>query len=250
VTWQRHVFSTMGTVVSLTYDGARDADLGGLEETFACYDSRFSLYRPDSELSRIRAGELSLAESSDQLREVYSIALEWRESTHGEFTPHRPDGVIDLSGVVKALAMKEAGIGLVSHGAIDWCLNVGGDVLVAGLDQTRDAWSIGIVDPLDRNALLTAASLRGSRRACATSGSAERGDHIWTIGAAPVVFVQATVLADDIVTADVLATTIIAGGPAALDQICATWDVDVLTIDRAGELRITPGFTTRIPSEH
>jgi thiamine biosynthesis lipoprotein len=52
------------------------------------------------------------------------------------------------------------------------------------------------------------------------------------------------------VTADVLATTIIAGGPAALDQICATWDVDVLTIDRAGELRMTPGFTTRIPSEH
>jgi FAD:protein FMN transferase len=250
VTWQRHVFSTMGTVVSLSYDGARDADLGGLEQTFACYDSRFSLYREDSELSRIRAGELSLAESSDQLREAYSIALEWRDSTHGEFTPHRPDGVIDLSGVVKALAMEQAGIGLVARGASNWCLNVGGDVLVAGLDQNMNPWTIGIVDPLDREALLTAAALQDSRRACATSGSAERGDHIWTIGAAPVVFVQATVLADDIVTADVLATAIIAGGPAALDQISATWDVDVLTIDRAGEIRMTPNFTARMPSDH
>jgi thiamine biosynthesis lipoprotein len=240
----------MGTVVSLTYDGARDADLGGLEETFADYDSRFSLYRADSELSRIRAGELSLAESSDQLREAYSIALEWRDSTRGEFTPHRPDGVIDLSGVVKALAMEQAGIGIVEHGTSNWCLNVGGDVLVAGLDEKKDAWSIGIVDPNDREALLTAAALRGSRRACATSGSAERGDHIWTIGAASAAFVQATVVADDIVTADVLATAIIAGGPAALDQICATWDVDALTIDRAGEIRMTPNFTARIPSEH
>ena len=239
----------MGTVASLTYGGAEDADLARLEKKFASFDSRYSLYRADSELSRIAAGQLTLADSSAELREIYALALDWRESTHGEFTPHRPDGVIDLSGVVKALAMKEAGIGLVSHGSGNWCLNVGGDVLVAGLDQMEDAWSIGIVDPLDRNALLTAAALRGSRRACATSGSAERGDHIWTIGTAPVEFVQATVLADDIVTADVLATAIIAGGPSALDQICATWDVDVLTIDRAGELRMTPGFTIRIPSE-
>jgi FAD:protein FMN transferase len=52
------------------------------------------------------------------------------------------------------------------------------------------------------------------------------------------------------VTADVLATAIIAGGPAALDQISATWDVDVLTIDRAREIRMTPNFTARMPSDH
>jgi thiamine biosynthesis lipoprotein len=239
----------MGTVASLTYGGAEDPDLARLERTFASYDSRYSLYRADSELARIAAGQLALADSSAELRETYALALEWRESTHGEFTPHRPDGVIDLSGVVKAQAMEQAGMGLVEHGATNWCLNVGGDVLVAGLDQNLSPWTIGIIDPLDREALLTAAALHGSRRACATSGSAERGDHIWTIGAAPAVFVQATVLADDIVTADVLATAIVAGGPAALDQICATWNVDVLTIDRAGEIRMTPNFAERIPSD-
>ena len=244
MTWQRHVFGTMGTVASLTYDGANAFDPGDVETTFASYDARYSLYRRDSELSRIASGELTLPDSSAELRETYATALVWRDSTNGEFSPHRPDGVIDLSGVVKALAMEQAALGLVRQGVTDWCLNVGGDVLVSGLDPDSHPWSVGIVDPFDRQSLLTAGSIRDPRRACATSGSAERGDHIWTIGAAPVVFVQATVIADDIVTADVLATAIIAGGPVALDQICATWDVDVLTIDRSGELRMTPQFTS------
>jgi thiamine biosynthesis lipoprotein len=145
--------------------------------------------------------------------------------------------------------MERAGVELVRAGAWNWCLNVGGDVLVSGQDESSSPWSIGIVDPLDRNTLLTSATLRGSRRACATSGSAERGDHIWTIGAAPTVFVQATVLADDIVTADVLATAIIAGGPGALDHICASWHIDAMTIDREGDIRMTPDFATRIPSD-
>ena len=116
------------------------------------------------------------------------------------------------------------------------------------IDERSEPWAIGIVDPLDRDALVTAATLRGSRHACATSGSAERGDHIWTIGATSAVFAQATVLADDIVTADALATAIIAGGKAALDRSCATWNIDVMTIDHAGNIRMTPDFATRIPN--
>jgi thiamine biosynthesis lipoprotein len=241
----------MGTVASLTFEasGPGQAELRLVHHIFDRYDATYSLYKPESELSRVAAGQLALAEASSELRDVYATALEWRAATHGEFTPHRPDGVIDLSGIVKAIAMEQAGMGLARSGAANWCLNVGGDVLVSGLDDGHDPWSVGIVDPADRSTLLTAATLRGPRRACATSGSAERGDHIWTVGAAPTVFLQATVLADDIVTADVLATAIIAGGPVALDQICSTWDIDAMTIDRRGDIRMTPDFAPRAPSD-
>jgi thiamine biosynthesis lipoprotein len=169
---------------------------------------------------------------------VYATALGWRGETGGAFTPHRPDDAIDLNGIVKAWAMAEAGRAL---GDGDWCLNVGGDVLVSG--QAAGApWVVGIVDPAARASLLTAVPLVGGRRAAATSGSAERGDHIWTRGREAAEFVQVTVVADDIVTADVLATAIVSGGAATLDDLTARFDVDVLTVDREGALRATPGM--------
>ena len=249
MTQKRDVFTTMGTVASLTLDSVGPESIRPVQDIFDHYDATFSLFKPESELSQIAAGQLSLANASSELRDTYAAALEWRAATHGEFTPHRPDGVIDLSGVVKAIAMERAGAELIRSGVTSWCLNVGGDVLVSGVDEHSEPWSVGIVDPLDRIALLTSTTLRGSRRACATSGGAERGDHIWTIGAAPTAFVQATVLADDIVTADVLATAIIAGGPHALDQISATWNIDAMTIDRDGNIRMTPEFATRVSSD-
>jgi thiamine biosynthesis lipoprotein len=243
VTWHRHVFETMGTMVSVSFDAAAEPDwtISRLHATFDHFDDIFSLYKPDSELSQIATNRMHLSEASTELRDAYTSAIEWRAATDGNFTPNRPDGVIDLSGIVKALAMDAADDDLSSAGIKNWCLNVGGDVLVAGLDGGTP-WNIGITDPHDRSALITAAQLVAPRRACATSGSSERGDHIWTVGAAPVQFVQATVLANDITTSDVLATAIIAGGATALDRICEKWDVDAMTIDIDGNLRMTPGF--------
>ncbi|HEY1530006.1 MAG TPA: FAD:protein FMN transferase [Galbitalea sp.] len=239
----------MGTIVSLSCDAAAEPDLvvSRVRDTFAHFDDVFSLYKPESELSRIGSNRMSLVDASDEVRDVYSEAIEWRAATNGEFSPHRPDGVIDLSGIVKALAMNRAGEQLNFAGAKDWCLNVGGDVLVSGLEGSSEPWNIGITDPLDRGTLITSARLAAPRTACATSGSSERGDHIWTAGATPTQFIQATVIANDIITADVLATAIIAGGAAALDRICGTWDVDAMTTDLDGNFRMTPGFA-KIPA--
>jgi len=234
----RATFETMGTVVSL--DGAGSpARLDAVRAVFDAADRRFSLYRPDSELRRVADGSLELLDASAELREVYATALGWRGETGGAFTPHRPDGTVDLNGIVKAWAMAEAGRAL---GGGDWCLNVGGDVLVSGAAGSGAPWVVGIVDPADRTGLLTALPLVGARCAAATSGSAERGDHIWTRGREAAEFVQVTVLADDIVTADVLATAIVSGGSATLNDLTARFDIDVLTVARSGELRATPGI--------
>ncbi len=245
-TFSRHVFETMGTVVSLTVDELDEAGLEHVEEIFDDADRRFSLYRRDSELSLVNAGALSLTTASRELRDAYEVAAEWRTLSDGAFTPTRPDGLLDLNGVVKALAMQAAGAELERRGCRDWTLVVGGDLLAAGSGPGENGspspWVTGIVDPAERAALLCAIELVAPRRAIATSGSAERGDHIWKAGILTTDFVQVSVVADDIVTADVLATAIVAGGEATLDAACARWPIDVLTVDVAGELRATPGF--------
>jgi thiamine biosynthesis lipoprotein ApbE len=240
-------FESMGTVVSLRTGAgagvsgrapARDA----LERVFRRWDERFSLYREDSELSRIARGELLLTQASPILRDCYAVALSWRERTGGAFTPHRADGVIDLSGVVKAMAIAEAGDVLTGLGLGHWCINAGGDILVSGRPDEDSEWTVAIVDPTDRQEVLANVPLREPVRAVATSGSAERGEHIWTAadGASP--YLQVSVFAPDIVTADVLATAIVAGGADALEHSTAGFPIDVLAVLRDGGLLATPGL--------
>lgn len=239
----RHVFDTMGTTVSLAVDG--DAPVATIERIFAEADRRFSLYRPDSELSRVASGEVRLVDAGPDLLATYAEAIEWRRMTDGAFSPHRPDGVVDLNGIVKAAAMRDAAAVLDASAPGAWTLVVGGDIVQSRADDTPRP--VGIVDPFTPGALLCSVTLTGQRRAVATSGSAERGDHIWLGGELrPAEFVQVTVLADGIVTADVLATAIVAAGPRGLDDICESWPIDVLTVSRGGELAATPGFSAAI----
>jgi thiamine biosynthesis lipoprotein len=232
----RHVFETMGTVASLELPEGWGPEL--VRPIFEAIDERFSLYRPDSELSRIADGRATLPTSSPPMLASYARALEWRELTGGLFSPHRPDGVLDLNGIVKAEAIEQAGARLDASGCPAWTINVGGDILVSG-----GPWPTGIADPGHPDALLCAVSLGDHRRALATSGSAQRGDHIWLGGStAPAEFRQVSVAAGDIVTADVLATAIVAGGAEALNEITDRWDVDVFAVDREGGMLATPGF--------
>ena len=245
-------FEAMGTVVSLRLDGASDsfdadAATAAVTDAFARWEQSCSLFEPGSELSRISRDELSLVDAGDDVRGAYEIASAWRARTGGAFTPHRGDGLIDLNGVVKALAIAESGAALDRLGLSRWGIDVGGDVLVGGGgDRTpAGAWRVGIVDPADRGELIAAIDLAGrdGRMAVATSGSAERGDHIWTQpGAAPTIFTQVSVAAGDILTADVLATAIVAGGRPALEEFTERFPIDVLAVLVDGSLLATPGW--------
>lgn len=259
-------FSCMGTVVSLTLPAASGADelvaaTAVVERLFAGLDETFSLYRADSEASRLARAEIKLPDAAEVMRRLYADAVGWRLLTEGAFTPERPDGVLDLSGIVKGYAIQEAGISLLALGLPDWCLNAGGDVLVSGSPGagspgscSNETWRAGIVDPEDRRTLIAGYPLggkAGAKLALATSGSAERGDHIWAAGAgigaasgvrAAPAFRQVSVAAADIVTADVLATAIVAGGMPMLDRATDGWNIEVLAVRAGGELLATPGF--------
>ena len=84
-TSKRSVFDVMGTTVSLVYTPAQ-TELGdeapdAVQYVFQSFDERYSLYRPESELSRVASGELSLLNASVELREIYAQSLGWRDST-------------------------------------------------------------------------------------------------------------------------------------------------------------------------
>jgi len=252
-------FQCMGTVISLALPAGATLDDGqvlegataAVERVFSGLDAMFSLYRSDSEASQLARGEVTLREASAPFRARFADATGWGLLTEGFFTPERPDGVLDLSGIIKGYAIDQAAAALQATGVEDWCLNAGGDVLVSGSPApgTGSPWLAGVVDPLDRGALLSGFPLGGTGRfaALATSGTAERGDHIWRAGAGRTEFRrsefrQASVAGLDIVTADVLATAIVAGGRPMLNWATDSWDIEVLAVLGSGELLATPGF--------
>lgn len=232
-----YVFMAMGTAVSVI---GEQESMPEVEAVFAELDERFSLYRPASEASQLARGDLLLPHASSELRTMYALAHDWRQATDGAFRPHRPDGVIDLAGVVKAKAIERAGQVLARSG-VPWLINAGGDVLTSG-----DSFVVGIVDPDDRGALLSQFTCRPELPAVATSGTTERGEHIWRAGTTDE-FCQVSVAGPDIMTADVLATAIMAGGRDTLDAMVAKYDIQVLAVTRAGEYFVTAAFRADEP---
>jgi thiamine biosynthesis lipoprotein len=245
-----HTFETMGTVVSVRVP---DADSAGAERAsgleaavefgrlaFVALDERFSLYREDSEASRIARNELALAEASDEMRDAYAESLEWRNRTNYSFTPHRPDGVLDLSGTIKAVGIQRASDALVAAGFTTFMINAGGDLLCAG--QPTEGWRVGVADPEVADNLISVVELGDNYCAMATSGTAERGEHIWRRPETDNTFRQVSVIAADIMTADVLATTIVAGGHVSLDHSTSTFDIAVLVVKTDGSLLANEKF--------
>nr|WP_196829627.1 FAD:protein FMN transferase [Frigoribacterium sp. CG_9.8] len=158
----------MGTMVSLTLpDLPTSADaVAVVESRFRTFDERFSLYQPGFEFSRIAAGQLVLTDSSVELRSMYASALRWRDATDGAFTPHRTDGVIDLNGTVKARAMQAAADALQGSGFHHWCMNAGGDVLIAGgpttLASVVERWSVDVLTVAWDGSLTATTGLRAA----------------------------------------------------------------------------------------
>lgn len=236
-----YVFETMGTVVSLRTNQPLPEAVGAwVRKAFDDLDDRFSLYRRGSDGDRVARWELLLRDASKPYREVYSTAVQWRDRTAGAFTPHRPDGRIDLSGVVKALGIQAAAEALADCDVRGWCLNAGGDVLVDGTRPDGTAWVVGIVDPDDRASLWTQYRV-GAKPAVATSGISERGEHVWRL-AADDTFTQVSVAAADIVTADVWATAILAGGVGTLERAQRLDDLDVLAVAADQRVWASPVF--------
>lgn len=183
-------------------------------EWFHDVDRRFSLFRADSEASRLSDGRLRLDDASPNLRAIVALADVVRDRSDGYFDArrHRDDGRLDPTGIVKGWSVDEAIAILRLGGASNVQVAAGGDLVAAGEATPGRPWRIGVRHPDEP--LKVAAVLEVSGLAVATSGQYERGGHIRDphTGRVPDELASVTVVGPSLALADAYATAAFAMG--------------------------------------
>jgi thiamine biosynthesis lipoprotein len=211
----------MGTVFSIDIHEP-GVDRGVLDEAVALLhriDAKYSTYRADSVISRIASAAMPAAEADEEVRGVLAECDRWRQRTDGWFSPYAT-GILDPSGYVKGWAVQLVSDVLSRAGSTNHCVNGGGDVQCAGAADSTQPWRVGVTDPRNRSNLITVVA--GTDLAVATSGIAERGQHIMdphTGRPAATNLLSLTVSGHSIVECDVYATAGFARGRPARDWL-------------------------------
>jgi thiamine biosynthesis lipoprotein len=210
----------MGTTVSIELVEDRPADelreliadvCGWLHEV----DARFSTYKPDSEVSRLRRGEITAADFSPDLRHVLGVCADLWRDTDGYFDAYAA-GPLDPSGYVKGWSVEVASARLLAAGSTAHYINAGGDIRMRGLHPDGVPWRVGIRHPWEADKLSWVLAITDG--AVATSGTYERGDHVIDprTGRPATGLRSVTVVGPDLALADAYATAALAMGEAGL----------------------------------
>jgi thiamine biosynthesis lipoprotein len=204
-------------------------------------DAVFSTYKPDSDLSRYRRGELALRDADPELATVLELCAEVQAETHGYFSARWRDG-IDPTGLVKGWAIERASEVLRAAGSRNHAVNGGGDVQAVGEAAPGQPWRIAVVDPRDRSRICSVVS--GRDIAVATSGTSERGEHIIDpfTGRPAVGLAAATVVGSSLTRVDAYATAAFVMGESALSWVESLDGYSGLVVTGDGEVRTTRRF--------
>lgn len=245
------VVHTMGMAISihvltheqLTSTLARDVDaaMAACADDLDTIDRLCSTYRPDSQVSRIRAGGLALEDADERIAQIVDACSAAERDTGGLVSAWW-DGAFDPTGVVKGWAVERATERLLvpllaERGVVAVGMNAGGDMQLATAPGADWVWSVGIADPLRPGALLAVVDVVDG--AVATSGVAERGEHILDArtGAPARGAAAATVIADRLTTADVWATAAVVAGVDDLAWIADAGTRSGLVVGHDGRVR-------------
>lgn len=235
--------------------------VGALFADLRADDVTFSPWKPDSPVSRIRRGDLALADAGPRVGEVARLCEEASARTGGAFSAWLPGpspaeraaGTVadddpalrfDPTGLVKGWAAEQAFDRLLARlealGPHDAFLSAGGDVVVACTRTDTPDWTVAVEDPRDRSRVLLTVPLR--RGAVATSGTAARGAHLVdpATGTAPSGLLSATVVGPHLTWADVYATAAFVKADAADWLASLPGHVGVL-VDVGGGVRTVTG---------
>jgi thiamine biosynthesis lipoprotein len=245
----RRVVPTMGTVASIVvHDEVPativDAAVDGVVAELERLEAMFSTYRADSVISAINRGERHPLDGPAEVIDVLDACTWLEQSSGGAFRARRPEPPyeIDPTGFVKGWATERAAGSLAAAGLAHWCVAVGGDLLVRGQAAGGRPWHVAVADPRPAGDVVAAFDLRDA--AVATSGTAERGRHLWDgrTGRAADALASLTVLGPHLTWADALATAAFALGPDGVEWIEGLDGYEALAVDHAGALRVTSGL--------
>ncbi|GAA2445536.1 FAD:protein FMN transferase [Agromyces soli] len=253
---QTRVAELMGTVASVRVVGDPSEQQRVSEAIDGCLleladlEHRFSTYRADSEVSRFRRGEFGLEDASPLLAEVASACEDWTHRTGGRFSAWF-GGDFDPTGFVKGWATERAARRHLAPlcelpGVVAAGISVGGDVQLFRAPGQQWCWRIGIADPRRPGAVL--ATLELGEGAVATSGLAERGDHLVDPrnGVTATSVLSATVVADGLTRADVWATAACIAGDE-LGWLAEAGTIAGLLVAADGGVRRWAGTAELVP---
>lgn len=217
----KRLVETWGTVVVIEAtssgldDVAVNAAVDEVEQFFFEVDRDFSTYKSDSQVSRIRRGELSIDDAREYVQQVWALCEFSRELTLGAFDPWKAEGGFDPSGLVKGWAAEVGAQMLVSAGAETVLINASGDIVLRGGKPEGGPWNIGIASPEDVDEYVKFFDVVDG--SVATSGDYEKGAHIVDphTGLIAIGARSATVIGPDGAICDALATALMVDGTDA-----------------------------------
>jgi FAD:protein FMN transferase len=246
----RHAEHVMGTVVSFNVPAAFAGEpLAEAVRWLHWVDARFSPFRPDSDVSRLGRGDVSLDGCAPEVGSVLA-ACESMSAASGGYFSATYAGRLDPSGYVKGWAVERAAALLTEAGSASHCVNGGGDVQCVGGRGAglTEQWRVGIADPLRPGSLcrvIAGGGAAGTGFAVATSSVAERGAHIIDphTGLPATGLVSVTVIGPHLTLADAYATAAVAmGGAAAREWIEALDGYCGFAVEADGTTWETTGF--------
>ena len=209
---------TWGTVVVIEATSpaldevAASAAVDEVEQFFFSVDQEFSTYKENSQVSRIRRGELKIEDASEYVQQVWALCEFSREITMGAFNPWKAEGGFDPSGLVKGWAAEVGAQMLVEAGAQNVLINASGDIVLRGGKPAGGPWNIGIASPDDVEKYVKFFDVVDG--CVATSGDYEKGAHIIDphTGLIAIGARSATVIGPDGAICDALATALMVDG--------------------------------------
>lgn len=238
----------MGTVVTLdcyldsatgteALEGSFDAAIELLHDA----DATFSLWKPESPMSKVRSGALRRSDAPSAVREVLDACEVARSVSGGWFDPWALGGGVDPTGYVKGWAAQRALAPFAAIGALGAVVNAAGDVATFGVPARGQRFRVGVADPTATQRLACVVNVEGG---IATSGTYERGAHLVNphVGAHTTVVASATVCGPDLGLADALATALCVGGDDVLTRLEALACYEGLAIGFDGTWSHTAAF--------
>ncbi len=242
-----HSEAVMGTIVTFDAYGELAGDARSRARALARAraglqraDALFSTYKPDSPINQLRRGEIDEAALPEPMGSVLERCRELRELSAGWFDPWRVPGGVDPTGYVKGWAAEQA-LAVLATIAPCVIVNAAGDLVVSAALPGGHPVRAGIVDPANPHQILVIAEVTA---ALATSGTAERGAHLFDpfAGRAQVKAASASVCGADLGTADALATALAVAGRQGLAIIEQIPGYEALVIEEDGHQLVTSGF--------
>lgn len=209
---------------------------------FGYVDRKFSTYKHDSEISLINRQELTLEQSSDDMKVIFALAEQTRLETDGYFDI-AGKGLYDPSGIVKGWAIYNAAEILLQAGIQNYYVYAGGDIQVSGKNEQGLDWRVGIENPFNPTEIVKVLSIQNC--GIATSGTYVRGQHIYNPKHRdqPITeIVSLTVIGSNIYEADRFATAAFAMESAGINFIEKLEGFEGYMIDQHGMATYTSGF--------